>query len=214
MANGKQLESELKYELTPSGYRRLLALARPYIQKRKRFTNFYFDDASLSLKDRGVGVRLRLDGGSSAILTVKTPPPQRSRGPRALFVRQEFESTIALSRCKPHLVGHRAITSLDSPPLRKLKRLFPEVSELDIKRLGTMKMQRAAAAFPEGFTIEIDRYEVFGKTFHEVELETEDAKRADRWIRSLLRKNKITFRPTRISKLARFLMAWKKEKRR
>jgi uncharacterized protein YjbK len=200
------LEKELKYTLTRSEYAKLRLALKNDCQRPVRSESYYFEDEALTLRRSGIGCRIRLLQGGSASLTVKLP--SRSRGTlRAYRVRRELESTLPLRSARDLVKGKRKLATLRVAPLRALVGATSPELPARLRVIGGMKMARVKARY-EGLPLEIDRFRIFGELHYELEIETEDARGADRKVRSLFRRLSIRYRPSTLSKLGRFFAAW------
>jgi uncharacterized protein YjbK len=202
----------LKYFLTRRDYDRLLKACRPHIDKKIHHTNYYFDNDRLKLRKRRFGLRIRLLDKRKAVLTLKFPAKGRAgrSSVKSLKIRHEFEEPIRMQAAKAIIKGKRQVTELKILPIKVLKKAFPR-NHLDfIYPLGAVETVRTIAKLPKSIEIELDRFQMFGKRFYELEVETEKPKSADKAVRNLLRENKIPYHPITKSKLGRFLELWKR----
>lgn len=206
------LEKELKYHLDKESYARLIRVCRASVVKRDRYVNYYFDDPKLGLRRRRFGFRLRTIHGKKPKLTLKFPAKTPARLPRGFKVRHEYEEEIPVAKARALLGGKVTVLDLTASPIRQLKRYFSDDYLASLVILGSMKTHRTLATLPGKFSIEIDRCEMFGKFFYELELETDRPKAADRAVRELLKANGIAYRPVAESKLARFMKEWQKKR--
>lgn len=202
------IESELKYALTADEYRKLLSHLKALKSKPVAQINHYFDTPELLLRQKRIGLRIRISGGSHAELTLKFPKPQLKSHPAAFKSRYEFESTIPLPLARKALRGKFAITDFEVEATSVLKEKIPPPALKQIAYLGAMKNQRIKVRH-RGFEFELDRFSYFGKTLYELEIETEDPQAADRVYRALCQQLEIAYHPSLTSKLSRFLDAWK-----
>lgn len=206
------LEKELKYFLDRKGYTKLMRICRTQIRKRDRLTNYYFDDEKLGLRKRRYGFRLRTNGGKDAKLTLKYPKQGAGRGPAGFKVRHEFEEKISLPTAQKLLKGRISLSQIDASPVRILRRHFSEDYLDRVKLLGSLKTTRTIAKLAGKFEMEIDRCEMFGKKFYELELETTAPVAGDKAVRALLEKHDIPCVPVAESKLSRFLDEWSRRR--
>jgi len=201
------LEKELKYGLTRTNYQKLLRSQTG--RKRVEYqTNVFFDTPTLELRRRKIALRLRMLKHGSSLLTLKCPPPHRSRSSsrnRAIHIRQEWETPFAQEKAMAVIrTPSRLKTMLPKPFFEFSKRLFPENLWTRIRPLGKMTTRRTLVYLPS-FLLEVDRCEMFGRIFYELEVETKYPEKVDKQIRSLLRANDIRFFPEPRSKFSRFV---------
>jgi len=208
-----KLEKELKYYLDRKSYERLLRVCGKDILKQDKLVTYYFDDKKLSLRKRRFGFRLRTKDGKAATLTLKYPDKRASKGPVGFKVRREFEERIPLAKARQVLEGVLPVYEIKAMPVRMLRRHFTLAYLERIKLLGAMKTRRTLAMHGD-FKVEIDRYDIFGKRFYELELETNRPHEAADSVRAWLKENDIPFVPLLQSKLSRFLDEYQKQKKR
>lgn len=211
------IERELKYSLKRREYLRLYrALKLQYQLHRKvRQSNYYFDDPKLSLRKQRLGLRVRIEDGSRASLTVKGPSQMtRRRQPVAFKARWEYEVSIPLALARQLIRRPSTIGELKLVPIRKLLRHIDSKVLERVQALGRLTNTRAFFRFGKGHLLELDRFEMFDQRHYELELETPRPTEADRRIRHLLHEYGVTFRPSRTSKLGRFIAEWKMRRRR
>jgi len=208
------LEKELKYYLDRKSYQRLLRACGKNILKQHQLVTYYFDDKKLSLRKRRFGFRLRTSGGKAATLTLKYPDKRAGKGPVGFKVRREFEERIPLATARCLLKGTIPIYDVEAMPVRILRRHFSKVYLDKIRLLGAMKTRRTLATLNSHFKIEIDRYDIFGKRFYELELETNKPHEAAGEVKQWLKEHDIPFVPMLQSKLSRFLDEYQKQKKR
>lgn len=191
-------EIELKYALTETEYRRLRrGLRNP---STVRFTNTFFDTPNRVLRKKGIGCRIRWIPGKPAILTVKHGGGTKG----GLHRRQEIESSIPASRARRILSGKAPLSSLaGSEPMRVLLRLVGAKAVAALTRLGSLATSRTKFKF-SGLTGELNRCRLGRAYFHELEVESDRPKEADRLTRSLLEARGIPIRPESRTKLGRF----------
>ena len=210
LAVRKSLEKELKYHLSAKGYAKLLKALRPNIIQRDRLVNYYFDDSQLSLRKRRVGFRLRTTTGKEPMLTLKFPAKTKQKGPKGFKVRHEIEEPVSSRLAKAILSAENPIHQIQGKITQYLKALFPSRVIQDISLLGSLKTTRTKASLEKQFLLEIDRSEMFGKKFYELEVETETPVKADLAVRKLLLITGLPYQPIEDSKLSRFLGEWQK----
>ena len=208
MSRASHIEIELKYRLDRWGHEKLRR-AFSGRWKRLRTVSYYFDTPKLYLKKNRIGLRIRIIDGRRAMLTAKFPMAPTNGGPRALKIRREYEVPIPLSRAKSLIRGTRHFLAETSLPIVKLKSQIPIQEMALLTTLGRMNMSRAKASV-EGLPLELDRWQVFGRNYYELEVETRNADRAHREVQDLLKSLGIPCRPEGTSKLARFLKEWRK----
>ncbi|MFM8268763.1 MAG: CYTH domain-containing protein [Pseudomonadota bacterium] len=208
------LEKELKYFLTKRDYERLVRSSRKEIIKLVKQVNIYFDDASLRLRKKRIGLRVRIENERNCTLNVKEPSKIRSTKVPKLKVRHEWEVGLPFALAKKLIKGHVSISSLNKKPIQVLKEHFSEEELKKIVPLGSVKTSRTYVKTDRNILLEIDKFKMFEQKFYELEVETEEPVLADKVVRTLLKKQKIPYRPITKSKLGRFLELWKKENRR
>jgi len=208
------LEKELKYLLTKKEYDALMRACRQDILKSVDQTNFYFDNQSLQLRKKRIGLRVRIENASKCTLTVKEPSKLRSTKLPKLKIRKEWESRLSLATAKSLVKGKTSIASLNSKPIRVLKNHFSKEQLKKVSPLGSVKTSRTFVMADHKTLLEIDKYKMFKKKFYELEVETHQPVIADAVVRSLLKKHGISYRPITKSKLGRFLDLWKKQRDR
>lgn len=209
-ANRGILEKELKYNLTRTGYLRLLKKFGTRNAKRHRLATHYFEHPKLLLRARGIGFRVRIANGTDAFLTLKHPPRRRKKGLAAYRIRHEYEETIPLRDARALVSGRKRLPDLESMPIDILREIIPASSFDKLTVIGAMFMTRTKVRLDKGTLLEIDRYRIFGRNFYELEIETNKPKATDARVRTILAELKIPYEPSRQSKLARFLEEWRK----
>lgn len=208
------IERELKYRLKRKEFLRLHRALRDRLQGRVRQSNYYFDAPDLSLRKLRLGLRVRIEDGSRASLTVKGPSAApRKRQPVAFKARWEHEVRIPLSLARRLIRSPERLLALRLDPIRKLLAQVDPGVLSGVTALGRLTNTRSFFQYAKGIVIELDRFEMFGQRHYELEVETPDPIEVDRCMRRLLKENGIAFRPCRTSKLARFLEEWKARRR-
>lgn len=194
----KQTEIELKYALTEAEYRRL---RRRFPQAPTlRFTNYFFDTPKGTLRQHGIGCRIRWIPGRAAILTVKHGGGSRG----GLHRRIEVEVSVPPKKAKALLSKKGKLASLaPTEPVRALLKLVGESTVEKLILLGGLQTARTKIRF-QGLTGELDRCRVAGSYFHELEVESDRPRTADRKSRQWLETFKIPARPETQTKLGRF----------
>jgi len=182
---------------------------RKHIDRKDHHTNYYFDCKRLKLRKRKFGLRIRLVNKRKAVLTLKFPAKGHHSSMKSLKVRHEFEEPIRMQSAQAIILGKKKVIELKAQPIKVLKKAFPRNHLELIYPLGAVKTVRTIAKLPK-VKIELDSFQMFGKKFYELEVETEKPKSADKAIRNLLRENKIPYHPITKSKLRRFLEMWKR----
>lgn len=199
----QQIEVEFKFRLLKREYEALLVQASRVTEQ----TNAFFDTSTGILGQHRVALRLRFTD-QTAELTMKTPhrsenssPPKLSSG---LSSRNEVTEILKIPMAQAVFKN------------RKLQ--FPELSEirtqlgqwLDSPQLGALQMTgffvtaRAELLLSGGLVAELDRVRLpSGKTYYEIELETQSPDFDKSVLLQLFRKFKIPLRPGTQSKLAR-----------
>lgn len=205
------LEKELKYNLTRTGYLRLLKKFERRASKRLRLATHYFEHPKLLLRARGIGFRVRIADGTSAFLTLKHPPRRRQEGLAAYRIRHEYEEEIPLQDARALISGRKHLLDLKSMPIDILREIVPHSSFDRLAIIGAMFMTRTKVRLDKSTLLEIDRYRIFGKNFYELEIETNKPKTTDARVRVVLAELKIPYEPSRQSKLARFLEEWRNQ---
>ena len=206
------LEKELKYFLDKEGYSALIRATRSKVVGTVRQTNIYFDDSTLRLRKQKIGLRIRIQDGNKATLTLKEPSGIRSKKVPKLKVRHEWESPIPLKTARNLIKRKTAIHALSHTPIKMLKKRFSKEELKRIGPLGSVKTIRTFALAQKGVLLEIDKFKMFNKKFYELEVETQSPEIADKVIKGLLKDLHIPYRPITKSKLGRFLDLWKKSK--
>lgn len=199
------IERELKYTLTRTEHKKVLDSIPRNRLRRVRQTNYYFDTPTLSLKRSRIGLRIRCEDGKSACVTLKRPAKARS-GPKGFRARHEHDFKISVSLARRIISGKTAITTLDMPQLKSLKKP-------NLRCLGALQTIRHITPLKPGLRMEIDRSSCFGTTFFELEVETSSPVATDRLIRKRFERLGITAKPGEQSKLVRFFEAWKEGRR-
>jgi len=207
------LEKELKYLLTKKDYDALLRASKKRIVKSIKQVNIYFDDNSLRLRKKRIGLRVRIENEQKCTLTLKEPSKLRSKKVPKLKIRHEWECSLPHTLAKKVIKGKTPIGSLKRIPITILNHHFSESQIEKIIPLGAVKTLRTFVKADQGVLLEIDKFKMFGQKFYELEVETHDPVLADKTVRSLLKKLKIPCRPITKSKLGRFLDLWKKDQR-
>lgn len=207
------LEKELKYLLTKKDYDTLVRACRKKVVGLVTQTNFYFDDSSLSLRSKRVGLRVRIENNKHCTLTVKEPSNLRSKKVPKLKIRKEWESRLSLQAAKKLISGKVPIHSLKSKPIQILKTHLSWEQLIHISPLGSLKTTRTFVLADKSTLLEIDKFKMFKKKFYELEVETNHPSHTDKVVRTLFKKHGISYRPITKSKLGRFLDLWKKNKK-
>lgn len=205
-----QLEKELKYLLTKQGYAKLISVTRRHVREKIKHTNYYFDDPRLRLRKKKFGLRIRIQNGNKAFITLKEPAAFPTGKVPSLKVRHEWETEIPLKTAKAILAGKKQMADLKIKPIQILKRRFNNASLDKIAVLGSVKTLRTVVVCRNRVELEIDKFKMFNKKFYELEVETEKPAFADRTVRLLLRRHRIPYHPITKSKLGRFIEMWKK----
>lgn len=208
------LEKELKYFLNKKHYDRLLRALRKQVVKSVKQVNIYFDDPSLRLRKKRIGLRVRIENAEKCTLTVKEPSKIRSIKVPKLKVRHEWETDLPFPLAKKLIKGKVLIGTLNKKPIQVLKSHFSEKDLKTITPLGSVKTSRTYVRTENNVLLEIDKFRMFEQKFYELEVETHDPVLADTVVRTLFKKHKVPYRPITKSKLGRFLDLWKKERRR
>lgn len=215
MARGhQQIEIELKYSLSKIEYLKLQKHLKPYFSDQKRQDNYYFDTPELLLKKNKIGLRIRLENSKKAIATIKFPKDNSKSKIKALKIRHEIENSINLSNAKLICRNRKSISSLNSKATLTLKKKISALSASQIICLGKLTNHRTVYQYAPQLTLELDRSNIFGKFFYELEIETLDPHATDRWVKALLKTLKIRVTPEETSKLQRFFTEWNKQNKR
>jgi uncharacterized protein YjbK len=106
------------------------------------------------------------------------------------------------------------MTSLENEPLLTLRQKVASSTLQKLSCLGALKTKRIVYRIHSKLVLELDYSTYFGKTFYELEIETKAAAKIDRWIRTLFEELGISYQPGRTSKLQRFLVTWKLERKK
>src|SRR3989338_55541 len=197
MKHNNAVESELKYGLSQLEYTRLLRTHRQRGRKIQKHTNYYFDGDRLSLHRRRIGLRIRLETGSQAVVTLKHPKAMGvtneliSKPLPFLAVRMEFESKISRRIARQVIVGKRSLLSVECLAIEELKRIYGARKLPRIHALGSMETRRVVLPSSKSFRLELDQSWLFGETFYELEVETHRPAAADRWVRHLFSRYKV-----------------------
>ena len=207
------VEAELKYGLTRQEYDILYKAHCKMALSQERHINFYFDDKHLNLRRVHIGLRIRQINTRKMVLTLKYPKSGVRSEIRAFKVRSEFEAPLSVKCAQKIISGEKDILSLKCYPIRKLFRVYPIHTLCEVVPLGSIRTHRLKASLNHKFTMELDKSQMFGKTFYELEVETNRPKKADRAIHNLFWKYGITYQPVRRSKLARFIEEWRKRQK-
>lgn len=208
------IERELKYELTPREYRRIQERLRPIGWRSLPFTNYYFDTPNLALRMRRYGLRVRFTASkTTAVVTLKFPAPVEAGAPKSLKARHEFEKEIPAAKARKIALGELSVLSVGGRIERILRESFPIESLEALHCLGSMKMLRMHAEV-QNQSIELDRFEVFGESYYEMEMETEDPARAEVIALTILQLCEVEPKPLDASKLQRFILSWRRKKNR
>lgn len=214
MSDQAPLEKELKYSLSKEDYDTLIKATRKRVVKTVKQSNVYFDDSALRLRKKKIGLRVRLEDGGLATLTLKEPAKSSSKRLPKLKIRHEWESRLNLDLAKDLIKGKTAICSLHHKPILILRSHFNSKTLEGILPLGTVKTTRTLVRADKRVLLEIDKFKMFNKKFYELEVETHQPVLADQVVRNLLKKHGIAYLPITKSKLGRFLEFWKKENHR
>jgi uncharacterized protein YjbK len=197
------VERELKYRLTRDEHRRIFSKSRALIFARHIQKNHYFDTKHGLLRRRGIGLRLRVQDGTS-VLSVKYGTKSQRPG---YTIRVEIESRIS-SRVARNLIRDRVrMIDLNTAPVRKLRTLVSSRVLSDLRRLGMISTRRVEIRALFGGVIELDKFRIFEDEHYELEMETTRPRIADRNIRAWFRTLGVKHRPCRIPKLGRFFRA-------
>ncbi len=198
------LEKEFKFRLTPAS---LLALKRAgCLIKTEAQTNHYFDVLpALPFAKSGVGIRLRNQDGTF-FFTVKMPS-LGGRKIRGLQIKREWEAKLTAAQASAVLKRERALTTFSNPPAVALLKHAKRLPLQQLQRIGQMKNIRLTVQFPNGLSLELDKFTIKNKVFYEAECETADPLNDRKKIKALWRSLKIPLQPETQSKLGRFLKA-------
>jgi len=195
-------ESELKYVLSAADYARLARHFRSRVSATHRILNVYLDTPEFLLRRRGFGLRVRFVAGKRPEITFKGPARRGRAGPTALMLRLEIECLppVAVARS---LARGNARRSRELPPLAALSARLGDSVRDALEPVARMRMVRRRIRWTRGQVLELDRFTIGARVFHELELETTRPRAADAEVRALLGDLGIAVRPGRESKLAR-----------
>lgn len=177
-----------------------------------RLINYYFDDDQLRLRKKKFALRIRIVDENKVLFTLKYPAKQPRKAPTALKVRFEHEVEIPLALAKRLLKQRKKISDINLAPVKILKRFFPVDLIDSIGPLGLIETSRTVVPLRGKVELEIDRCKMFNKKFYELEVETNQPQRADKFVREILKENAIPYHPLTRSKFSRFIAEWKQRR--
>ncbi len=202
------MENELKFGLLPEHFHKLRRRAKGPGRKQ---INAYFEAPGNTLKKRGIGLRIRLEDGKRAFLTVKAPSGEKHK--RGWHQRQEWESALPVSKAKALMAGRLEWASLKAAPISALRKIFPGLDFKSLRPLGQLKTDRFDLRIG-AWLCELDRWSVGSHRFYELELETDHLAVAEKEVRRYLRELSIPVRPRSTTKLAILFKLQKRVKRK
>jgi uncharacterized protein YjbK len=199
------IEKELKYKLNKNTYRKILTLLKNRDQIKYSQENYYFDHPKFKLRKNKFMLRVRKVNNTKSFLTVKYPKKLKKKLRPGLKVRVEHEVAIPLKIARKIIENKIALADLNIKPIRILKNTFSKADINKIQALGKLETQRTVIHFKKWLILEIDQSQVFNKKFYELEVETIDPEKADRFIHKFLKSQKIPCEYALQSKFSRFL---------
>ncbi len=190
-------EIEFKLELNARLYDEIIA-ACPKVQSEVYQENTFFDTEDRILGSSRWALRIRRES-DRYLLTAKGPSQNRTE---EAYARIEIESPLSSDDAEKLLRGF-SLEQSEVAPCRHLRGLF---GDLHLVPLFSFKNLRKTVAV-QNMRIELDRTEILGKIFYELELETtpkrisEDQAALREWFAS----HNWQYTPSRFSKLQRAL---------
>lgn len=201
--HGAPLEQEFKFRLTAREWKTLAA--RGERQASHSQTNHYFDVLpGLPFARGGVGIRIRKQN-ATYLFTVKMPAPGKKK--KGFQVKREWEAKVTPARAQLALKGKKNVSTFSSAPGRALRQHAESLPLKSLHRIGQMKNIRLKVSYPDGLSLELDKF-LIGRTWHyEAECETTSPASDLKKIKRLWKAAGIRLRPESQSKLKRFLLS-------
>ena len=190
-------EIEFKLELSARLYDEILA-ACPKVQREVCQENTFFDTEDRILASSRWALRIRRES-DRYLLTVKGPSQNRTD---EAYARIEIESPLSSDDAERLCRGF-SLEQSEAAPCRHLRGLF---GDLHLVPLFSFKNLRKSVAI-HNMNIELDRTEILGKIFYELELETTPKRRSEDQaaLREWFASHNWQYTPSRVSKLQRAL---------
>jgi uncharacterized protein YjbK len=194
------IEKELKLGLTRKGYETLFELADQ--KKSKVQENTYFDNPKHALRKGGAGLRIRIENGTKAIITLKCDLKKtRLEAKQGVHSRAEWEARIPVATAQALIQGTRNWTSLRKSHQAQMRAIFPEIEFHSLCKLGTLYTLRSPLRLGR-YQGELDYWTAHGKTFYELEVECANPQTARLQIQKQLRKWGVASKSRSFTKLA------------
>ena len=195
------IEKELKYSLDRASYQ-LLFKTFDSDSSKEEHENTYFDTPDLELREKGIGLRIRITDKKSATLTLKCNA-QTTKRIKGYKVREEYNSELDLKTAKDIIAGKETLSSLKNTALDKLvEKTSPNIVGT-LQAFGTLKNKRLKYRLTKELLLELDKSSVPGETFYELEVETSHPREVDEQIRQFLKSKEIPVNPSNLSKVGR-----------
>jgi uncharacterized protein YjbK len=197
-----KVEEELKFALSLRGYEKLLATATAFADFHQ--VNHYFETTDRALRKAKAGLRVRIENGRQATLTLKCAVASTAAGAKTGWHRrQEWESRLPLRAAQALTTGRRRLASVSSPVMKALARHLPAIEKDRLHPIGCLQTWRRPIRIGR-YAGELDRWQVGDRVFYELEIETHNRRGAEKAVRSLFKQLKIPVRPRASTKLSTF----------
>jgi uncharacterized protein YjbK len=183
-----QIEIESKFELPPEGFEKLKASG--IVERCEEQLNVYYD-AEWRLANSSATCRVRYNGGSYPVMTLKVPVSQQG----ANRVMREYE--VVTTGCPSRIDVDKELPAEWANVLHPLG-----VDRLN--RVGSVRNTRFVVVVKSIGALELDRLELpDGSVVHEVEIETDD-RSVQRQLTAFVFENVPDAKPSVVSKFQRF----------
>ncbi len=193
------LEAELKFGLSRTEFGKLLNVSKR--RSKKKQLNTYFDTSDLGLKRRGAGLRVRIEDGKRAFLTLKCAVKNtEARAKRGRHERREWECRLPVGQARRLVTRRLELGTLSTPVHRHLDDLLKGAAAR-VRIVGTVRTERTLIRIGR-FTGELDAWRVGSQKFYELEVETAALGAAEKAVRTRFSELGIQVRPRAGTKLA------------
>ncbi len=196
------MEEELKFALSRSGYEKLLGTATGARDVHQ--VNSYFETSDRALRKAQAGLRVRIENGKKATITLKCAVATTEAGAKeGWHRRQEWESKLPFATAQALLAKRRRLSNLASPVMRALARHLSTIHPDRLHPIGSLQTWRRPIKVGR-YAGELDRWQVGSHTFYELEIETRNRRGAEKAVRLLFKQLGIAVRPRATTKLSTF----------
>ncbi|MCA8962495.1 MAG: CYTH domain-containing protein [Planctomycetes bacterium] len=191
-------ESELKLTLRSEADYDALCRVLPDFLSEMEQLNTYWDHPDGRLREQGVMLRIRLEGDGARI-TIKRSAQRDGAG---FFRATEDEDDLPLAVAKRCADGVTRLAPSLSPLLVGLESEFGEVDRFE--QWGRTDNRRRAYRLADDLVAEVDRTDFGpGGIHHEIELESEDPRRARALLDPFLARAGVQVDPSTVTKAER-----------